>query len=179
LTEAQHQALARWGLDPAKAAAGGRPEDAAAARQLADRLAAELAMHSGLTQSGGKEGQCPGGPGPGGGHAELTWGDPVRVPGGYRDKLASGQPLNPEAGATIGSQARDVREDELATDEASRAAVAAREASRAEGRQTQIAPRHRRAIAAYLAAGPTGPPAPAVPTTAPTPPSTTTDPPLP
>jgi hypothetical protein len=154
LTEAQRQALQRWGLDPAQQPDGGvQPGDAAAARRLADRLAGELAQRAGM---GGptQDGDGPGGPGPGGGHAELTWGDIQRIDGGFRDRLASGTPQHPETGAAVGTQSRAPRDGELATDPAVRAGLMEHAAAAADARRAAIAPRHRAAVAGYFAAAP-------------------------
>lgn len=155
LTEAQRQALQRWGLDPAKAAPGGAGAgDAEAARRLADRLAGELAQRAGMGGPQGGDGRQPGGgPGPGGGHADLTWGDGKRVDGGFRERLESGTPQNPQAGAAIGTQARAPRDDELAAEAGARAAAVDQGAAAADARRAVAAPRHRAAVAGYFAAG--------------------------
>lgn len=154
LTEAQRQALQRWGLDPAQAQAA-QAGDAEAARRLADRLAGELAQRAGMAGAGGPDGEGPGGgPGPGGGHPELAWGDGARIDGGFRDRLAPGAPRNPETGAAIGTQARAPRDDELAAAEVGRAAAAEHAPTAADARRAAIAPRHRAAVAGYFAAGP-------------------------
>jgi hypothetical protein len=157
LTEAQRQALQRWGLDPAKQPAGGaQPGDAAAAKRLADRLATELAQRAGMHGPPEADGDGPGGgPGPGGGHAALTWGDIQRVEGGFRERLEAGTPHNPESGAAIGTQARAPTADEQTMAAAERAALAAQAAAAADARRSTIAPRHRSAVAGYFAAGPT------------------------
>jgi hypothetical protein len=153
LTEAQRQALQRWGLDPAKAqAGGGQAGDAAAARQLADRLATELAMRGGMGGGEEQDGPGGGGPGPGGGHAALNWGDIQRIEGGFRDRLEAGTPLNPEAGARVGTQARAVREDELANETTARAATIDQAPAEADARRARVSPRHRTAVGGYFEA---------------------------
>lgn len=158
LTEAQRQALQRWGLDPARAGQGaGQGGDAEAARRLADRLANELAGRAGMGggPEPGQEGGQPGGPGRGGGHAELTWGDIQRVQGGFRDRLEGGTPNNPQAGAAVGTQARAVRDDELASGPGARADEAGFAATDADARTVIVAPRHKPAVGAYMSAATT------------------------
>jgi hypothetical protein len=160
LTEAQRQALQRWGLDPARAGQGqgqGQGGDAEAARRLADRLANELAGRAGMggPEPGREDGQPGGGPGRGGGHSELTWGDIQRVEGGFRDRLDAGTPNNPQAGAAVGTQARAVREDELAGGPGERGATAGFAATDADARTVIVAPRHKPAVGAYMSAAAT------------------------
>ena len=157
LTEAQRQALQRWGLDPAQAGAA-QAGDAAAAQRLADRLAGELALagaQAGL-DGGGRE-QPGGGPGPGGGHAELTWGEGQRVAGGFRDRLEAGVPRSPETGAVIGSQARAPRADEQGVPGLATAPLREHAATAAGTRSASVAPRHRAAVAGYFSAAATPP----------------------
>ncbi len=154
LTEAQQQALKRWGLDPVKAGVG-QPGDAEAAKRLAERLAGELAARAGmggLDPAGDGPGQ--GAPGPGGGHPELTWGDIQRVSGGFRDRLEGGTPNNPQAGAAIGTQTRAPRDDEQHDTPESRAALVEQAATSADARRATVAPRHRAAVAGYFAVTP-------------------------
>ena len=162
LTEAQRQALQRWGLDPAKVPpGGGGPGDAEAARRLADRLAGELAARAGMAGGEGQGLPGQGGPGPGGGHPELTWGDIERISGGFRDRLEGGTPNNPQTGAAVGSQLRAPRQDEQRDDPGERAATVEQAATSADARRATVAPRHRAAVAAYFdAPQPPGSPRP-------------------
>lgn len=156
LTEAQRQALQRWGLEAAQPQPGGaQGGDPAAAQRLADRLAGELAQAAGMAgrEGGGEDGQDGGGPGPGGGHADLNWKDVQRVESGFRERLASGTPHNPESGTAIGTQARAPRDDEQGAATA-QAALVEHAATAAGTRATTVAPRHRGAVSGYFAAAP-------------------------
>ena len=155
LTEAQRQALQRWGLDPAKAPGdGAQPGDAEAAKRLAGRLAGELAQAAGMNGPASEEGEGPSGtPGPGGGHPELTWGDAKRVESGFRDRLESGTPRHPETGAPISTQARAPRPDEQVTAPPGAAPLVGHAAGAAGTHSATVAPRHRAAVAGYFAAG--------------------------
>ncbi len=156
LTEAQRQALQRWGLDPAKAGPG-QPGDPAAAQALAARLAGELAQAAGMAGMGDEgKGQPGGRPGPGGGHPDLDWRTVQRVESGFRDRLAAGDPRNPETGAPIGTQSRAPRPDEQTATATTTvgAPLVGQDATAAGTRATAVAPRHRAAVAGYFAAAP-------------------------
>lgn len=153
LTDAERQALERLGAGGGRDAA---PPDPAAAQALAERLAAELAQRAGRLAGACKDGlpgPDGGGPGPGGGHADLLWGDFSRIAGGYRDGLGAGSGGGGAAGPVLATRSRAPGEDEQGGEAPAAGAEAATHATApADGRAARIAPRHRAAVAGYFAA---------------------------
>jgi hypothetical protein len=162
LSEEQADAVKRLGLLRPQA---GRQIDPAAARQLGEHLAQELAKMRAKLEALGEDGdgfddalqrERRGRPGRGGvdrgpGHAPLTWEDPLRTAGGGVEGLPAGAQLNPDGSVTLAEQVRDAEVDDAVQRAALRAAAQAFDPTAADARRATIAPRHRAVVERYFA----------------------------